>query len=258
MFQVNSTTIHLMNRALTNMKLKLKGAQTGHSLLKRKSEALTKRFRGITVKIDELKRKMGQVMQLASFSLAEVQYITGDISYQIQESSKSAQLRVRAKQENVSGVMLPAFEMYNEGGNAFEFTGLGRGGQQIQRAKEVYTKAVETLVELASLQTAFVILDEVIKATNRRVNAIEHVIIPRYENTIKYIISELDEQDREEFFRLKKVQGKKKERAAVEDAVRAKEAAEAELIGHETPTFQTANETGQLDILDHEDEDLIF
>ncbi|EPB89576.1 V-type proton ATPase subunit D [Mucor circinelloides 1006PhL] len=245
--------------ALTNMKLKLKGAQTGHSLLKRKSEALTKRFRGITVKIDELKRKMGQVMQLASFSLAEVQYITGDISYQIQESSKSAQLRVRAKQENVSGVMLPAFEMYNEGGNAFEFTGLGRGGQQIQRAKEVYTKAVETLVELASLQTAFVILDEVIKATNRRVNAIEHVIIPRYENTIKYIISELDEQDREEFFsRLKKVQGKKKERAAVEDAVRAKEAAEAELIGHETPTFQAANETGQLDILDHEDEDLIF
>lgn len=52
------------------------------------------------------------------------------------------------------------------------------------------------------LQTAFVILDEVIKLTNRRVNAIEHVIIPRYENTIKYILSELDEQDREEFFRL--------------------------------------------------------
>lgn len=35
---------------------------------------------------------------------------------------------------------------------AFEFTGLGRGGQQIQKAKEVYAKAVETLVELASLQ----------------------------------------------------------------------------------------------------------
>lgn len=83
----------------------------------------------------------------------------------------------------------------------FNLTGLGRGGQQIQRAKEVYAKAVETLVELASLQTAFTILDEVIRLTNRRVNAIEHVIIPKLENTIKYIMSELDEMDREEFFR---------------------------------------------------------
>lgn len=38
-------------------------------------------------------------------------------SYQIQEASKTAQLRVRAQQENVSGVMLPSFEMYTEGGN---------------------------------------------------------------------------------------------------------------------------------------------
>jgi V-type H+-transporting ATPase subunit D len=71
----------------------------------------------------------------------------------------------------------------------------------VLRSKEVYAKAVETLVELASLQTAFMILDEVIRATNRRVNAIEHVVIPRLDNTIKYIVSELDEMDREEFFR---------------------------------------------------------
>lgn len=69
------------------------------------------------------------------------------------------------------------------------------------KAKEVYAKAIETLVELASLQTAFTILDEVIRATNRRVNAIEHIVIPRLDNTIKYIMSELDEMDREEFFR---------------------------------------------------------
>lgn len=83
----------------------------------------------------------------------------------------------------------------------FNLTGLGRGGQQVIKSKEVYAKALETLVELASLQTAFMILDEVIRATNRRVNAIEHVVIPRLENTIKFIISELDEMDREEFYR---------------------------------------------------------
>ena len=80
-------------------------------------------------------------------------------------------------------------------------TGLGRGGQQILKAREVYAKALETLVELASLQTAFMILDDVIRATNRRVNAIEHVVIPKLENTVAYVISELDEADREEFFR---------------------------------------------------------
>lgn len=187
------------------MKSKLKGAQQGHSLLKRKSEALTKRFRDITQRIDEAKRKMGRVMQTAAFSLAEVQYATGDnISYQVQESVSKARFQVKAKQENVSGVFLPTFESHiNEDVNDFKLTALARGGQQVQKAKLIYTKAVETLVELASLQTAFIILDEVIKITNRRVNAIEHVIIPRTENTIAYINGELDEMDREEFYRLK-------------------------------------------------------
>ncbi|KAJ3324210.1 H(+)-transporting V1 sector ATPase subunit D [Boothiomyces sp. JEL0866] len=185
------------------MKNRLKGAHTGHSLLKRKSEALTRRFREIVSKIDQAKRKMGKVLQVASFSYAEVKYSTGDIGFQIRESAKIASLKVKAKSENVSGVMLPSFDMVVDGQNVFELTGLGRGGQQVQKCKDTYQKAV---------QTAFVILDEVIKITNRRVNAIEHVIIPKIENTISFITSELDEQDREEFFRLKKVQGKKKEK----------------------------------------------
>lgn len=203
------------------MKGKLKGAQTGHSLLKRKSEALTKRFRDITKRIDDAKRKMGRVMQTAAFSLAEVSYATGgSIGFQVQESiSNNARFKVKARQENVSGVYLPQFEAdINESINDFKMTGLGRGGQQVQKAREVYSKAVETLVDLASLQTAFVILDDVIKVTNRRVNAIEHVIIPRTENTIAYINSELDELDREEFYRLKKVQEKKQIATAAADA----------------------------------------
>lgn len=200
---------------------KLKGAEQGYSLLKRKSEALTKRFRDITKRINDAKRKMGRVLQTAAFSLAEVSYaVGGNIGYQVQESvSGKARFKVKARQENVSGVYLPQFETeIDESINDFKMAGLGRGGQQVQRAREVYTKAVETLVDLASLQTAFVILDEVIKVTNRRVNAIEHVIIPRTENTIAYINSELDEVDREEFYRLKKVQEKKQQAIVVEEA----------------------------------------
>ncbi|KAK0661764.1 V-type proton ATPase subunit D [Lasiodiplodia hormozganensis] len=241
-------------QVLGQMKSKLKGAQTGHDLLKRKSEALTKRFREITRRIDEAKRKMGRVMQIAAFSLAEVTYAAGgDISYQIQESAKNAKFRVRTKQENVSGVFLPQFESFTtEGNNDFGLTGLGKGGQQVQRCRETYARAVETLVELASLQTAFVILDEVIKVVNRRVNAIEHVIIPRTENTIKYINSELDELDREEFYRLKKVSGKKER-----DAAEAEK--ERDLKQGQGAAAQIEGETETKDLLgDQDNEDVIF
>ncbi len=93
-------------------------------------------------------------MQVAAFSLAEVSYaVGGDIGYQVQESAKQARFRVRAKQDNVSGVLLPHFESYTEDSiNDFGLTGLGKGGQQVQRCRETYARAVETLVELASLQ----------------------------------------------------------------------------------------------------------
>ena len=87
---------------------------------------------------------------------------------------------------------------------------MSRGGQQVHKCREANQKFLASLLNLASLQTAFHILEEVIQVTNRRVNALEYVILPKTENTINYIISELDEQDREEFFRLKKVQAKKK------------------------------------------------
>ena len=68
-----------MLRALTLMKNKLKAAQKGHSLLKRKSDALTQKFRTILSKIREAKTKMGWMMQEAAFSLAQVNYSAGDI-----------------------------------------------------------------------------------------------------------------------------------------------------------------------------------
>ncbi|KAJ3536687.1 hypothetical protein NMY22_g5925 [Coprinellus aureogranulatus] len=243
--------------ALANTKQRLKGAQTGHSLLAKKRDALTTRFRAILRKVDEAKRKMGRVMQVASFSMAEVTYATGDIAYLVQEQAKLASFRVKTRQENVSGVVLPAFEVDRVGGSDFNLTGLGRGGQQILKAKEVYAKALETLVELASLQTAFTILDEVIRATNRRVNAIEHVVIPRLDNTIKYIMSELDEMDREEFFRLKKVQAKKKRDNALREEAEAAARKLEQPTAVETTLAEDTDERST-DLLRSKDEDVIF
>ena len=99
------------------------------------------------------------------------------------------------------GVLLPVLEHHPERTDSYERTGLARRGEQQAKLKRNYAK--ELLLELASLQTSFVPLDEAIKIINRCVNVIEHVIIPQIECTIAYIITELDE--REEFCRLKKV-----------------------------------------------------
>merc|ERR1719362_2105318 len=94
--------------------------------------------------------------------------------------------------------------------------GVGHGGAVIQTNRKVHQHAVMTLIKLASLQTTFVTLDEEIKMTSRRVNALEYVLIPRIEDIIAVMVQEMDEQAREEFYRVKKVVEKKKDKKAKE------------------------------------------
>ncbi|XP_031101201.1 V-type proton ATPase subunit D [Ipomoea triloba] len=193
------------------MKARLVGATRGHALLKKKSDALTVQFRQILKKIVSTKESMGEVMKSSSFALTEVKYCAGEnIKHIVLENVQNATLKVRSRQENIAGVKLPKFEYFSEGETKNDLTGLARGGQQVQACRAAYVKAIELLVELASLQTSFLTLDEAIKTTNRRVNALENVVKPRLENTINYIKGELDELEREDFFRLKKIQGYKK------------------------------------------------
>uniref|UniRef100_A0A0A9WJ58 V-type proton ATPase subunit D 1 n=1 Tax=Lygus hesperus TaxID=30085 RepID=A0A0A9WJ58_LYGHE len=231
--------------AQTLMKGRLVGAQKGHSLLKKKADALQMRFRSILNKIISTKTLMGDVMKEAAFSLAEAKFATGDFNQVVLQNVTKAQIKVRTKKDNVAGVTLPVFESYQDGTDTYELAGLARGGQQVAKLKKNYQAAIKLLVELASLQTSFVTLDEVIKLTNRRVNAIEHVIIPCIERTLAYIISELDELEREEFYRLKKIQDKKRiSRKKAEEALKAK------------GEIDRINEASSM--LDERDEDLLF
>ncbi|CAH1414251.1 unnamed protein product [Lactuca virosa] len=197
---------------LAVVKARLTGATRGHALLKKKSDALTVQFRQILKKIVNTKESMGTVMKSSSFALTEAKYVAGEnIKHIVLENVQTATVRVRSRQENVAGVKLPKFEYFTEGEmTKNDLTGLARGGQQIQGSRVAYLKAIEVLVELASLQTSFLTLDVAIKTTNRRVNALENVVKPRLENTVTYIKGELDELEREDFFRLKKIQGYKK------------------------------------------------
>ena len=198
---------------LAVIKNRLSGAQKGYKLLKKKADALTMRYRQILKRILEAKVTMGKTMRDSSWSLTQAKYVTGEgIVHTIENTVGEANVRVRSHVDNVAGVKLPRFQHHLAGTTSVnaDLTGLGRGGMQLQNAKKHYLGAVALLVELASLQTAFITLDVAIKTTNRRVNALENVVTPRLENTVQYIKGELDELEREEFFRLKKVQAKKK------------------------------------------------
>ncbi|KAJ1688261.1 hypothetical protein LUZ63_019651 [Rhynchospora breviuscula] len=81
-------------------------------------------------------------------------------------SIKSASLKVRSKQDNAAGAKLPHFELFHasDGSTA----ALARDDQKIQTCRATHLKAIELLIDLASLQTSFFTLDEAIKTINRQ------------------------------------------------------------------------------------------
>ncbi len=122
---------------------------------------------------------MGANMKVASFSLAEARMASdSNFTQQALETVESSSFKValhfvrgscsepeqqqlRTDTENVAGVFLPIFKIENSGNNFFELMGLGRGGTEIRKSVKHYERALEVLVQLASLQTSFVTLDEV-------------------------------------------------------------------------------------------------
>ena len=141
--------------------------------------------------------------------------------------------------------------------NEDELIGITGGGQAINKARTAFTKYLKMLCEIASLQTQFVSIERVLKITKRRVNALEFVVIPRIQMTIKMIEDELDELDREDFFRLKVVQDKKKEAKDIEEAEMAarnqKGGAEDKVEDEED-----ADIFGVDEVVEDDDDDVIF
>jgi V-type H+-transporting ATPase subunit D len=259
--------------SLQQVKARLQGAKKGHSMLKKKSDALLVRFRSILKEILEKKEGAGQETREAMISLALAKYAFGeDLKHTVIENVEIASLRVRMVPDNVAGVTIPVFsklgsDVDEEGASAaaaavsaaagvtpkastkgaVAMAGLSKGGQQIQDAREAFASTLDLLVQLASLQTSFIILDEAIRLTNRRVNALENVVKPKLENTIAYIISELDEMEREEFFRLKLVQNKKEQEKIAKEGAALLEKRKQALVDFNPSKFD--NPSGSMSVM---------
>jgi V-type H+-transporting ATPase subunit D len=254
--------------SLTMVKARLKAADNGHRMLKKKSDALLMRFRALLSRIVLAKNMSSDKLSDAMIELALAKYAFGeDLKHTVIENVDMASFRVRYVTDNVAGVTIPVFRKVGVeigesdaamSNGAIGLAGLSKGGQQIHDSRESFAKTLDLLIELAKVQTSFLILDEAIKLTNRRVNALENVVKPKLSRTIDYITSELDEMEREEFFRLKLIQNKKERERVAQEAdllARHKEA----LTPFEPTAFEEERSTQLLEsAVDAGDPDLLY
>eukprot|EP01013_Petalomonas_cantuscygni_P010131 TRINITY_DN23121_c0_g1_i1.p2 TRINITY_DN23121_c0_g1~~TRINITY_DN23121_c0_g1_i1.p2 ORF type:complete len:248 (+),score=65.91 TRINITY_DN23121_c0_g1_i1:108-851(+) len=231
--------------SLATFKSRLKGAKTGHSLLRKKADALQLKFRSLLKELKRSKELLVADFKGAHFALAQARFATGgEVSLSVTEALRTPGIRTTVRTDNVAGVKLPKFSV-PEAQTDTTLTGIGKGGDRVKAAKEVFTKTIALIIRIASLHASFLTLDQAVKVTNRRVNALEKVVIPRIDNTIAYIITELDELEREDFFRLKKVQGVKRKLA--EEA--EKKAAAARAAGIEPAATLVAEGNDEDDLI---------
>lgn len=112
--------------------------------------------------------------------------------------------------------------------------GITGGGQTLAIARKQFFELMKKIVEIAELQTAYLAVEECLKITNRRVNALEFIVVPRIEYVVKYIFTELEERSKEDKFKIKKILQVKKdalEKAELEAAMLENNISEKDLVG---------------------------
>lgn len=196
--RVNPTRMELLK-----LKRKLKVAYRGHKLLKEKRDGLMKQFMDTIKQAKELRQNINT--QLAE-GFKTFLYVSANMNIKAVKQALSiptmkTNLNVRTK--NIMGVNVPNFE-YKESGDPLCYS-LATTSSYLDTSLKKFSSTLENLVKLAEIEHSAKLLAEEIEKTRRRVNALEYVLIPDMENTIKYIQSKLDERERDALISLMKV-----------------------------------------------------
>lgn len=205
---------------LTRLKKRLKVARRGHKLLKDKRDELMKKFLEIVRRNKELREKVeALLMQVHSrFLIARAVMSPEFLEEALMYPKKAVSLKVSTR--NIMSVDVPVMDhgaVSNEGGDIYPY-GFASTSGELDGAIATLTEAFPYLIELAETEKSTQLLAEEIEKTRRRVNALEYVLIPQLEETIKYIAMKLDENERGNLTRLMKVKDMMLEQARRESA----------------------------------------
>ena len=192
---------------LTNMKKKLVTARRGHKLLKDKRDELMRQFLELVKENKALRAKVENGIRVANTRMALAVSCMSDESLSVALMMPSQKMSVDVKQKNIMSVIVPEFEAKYKTADESDIYSYGFAftSGDLDEAVKNLSDIMPDMLRLAQIEKTCQLLASEIEKTRRRVNALEHVMIPRYEETIKYIVMKLDENDRSTTTRLMKI-----------------------------------------------------
>lgn len=181
-------------------------AEQGNGLLKEKRDALIVEFMSVMDRVVAASQKLSKVSSEAAYALAVAKAVDGAVALKSASFATRGEVQVDVHGYYIMGVPVPEITK-----KSVKRTLLTRGysplgmSSRIDETAERFEEELDTIIDIAAVETRLRRLGDEIQKTRRRVNALEHIVIPQLKEQVKYIQMSLDERAREDLFRLKKV-----------------------------------------------------
>jgi V/A-type H+-transporting ATPase subunit D len=191
---------------LLDLKKKIVLSQSGHKLLKMKRDGLILEFFEIMDKAKNARSELMKSYDDATTKIAIARAVEGFVSVQSAAFSLVEKPEINLESKNVMGVIVPKIESSGVQKPLLERGyGVISTSSRIDEAANAYERLVEQIIISAEIESAMKKLLDDIEKTKRRVNALEFKVIPEQLEAEQFIKLRLEEMERENTFRLKKI-----------------------------------------------------